>query len=91
VLAKYRAGEKPGNALRTLATIPELVDGTMPFQEYIANRSSLSPRHRELLILRTAWLLNNDQIWGEHAAAAQRAGLTAGEIHRVAEGPRVQS
>ena len=91
VLAKYRAGEKPGNALRTLATIPELVDGTMPFQEYIATRSSLSPRHRELLILRTAWLLNNDYIWGEHAAAAQRAGLTAGEIHRVAEGPEARS
>jgi alkylhydroperoxidase family enzyme len=91
VLAKYRAGEQPGNALRTLATVPELVDGTMPFQEYIANRSSLSPRHRELLILRTAWLLNNDHIWGEHAAAAQAAGLTAGEIHRVAEGPSVRS
>jgi alkylhydroperoxidase family enzyme len=90
VLAKYRAGEKPGNAIRTLVTIPELVDGTMPFQEYIANRSSLLPRHREMLILRTAWLLNNDYIWGEHAAAAQRAGLDAGDIHRVAEGARAR-
>lgn len=90
VLAKYRAGEKPGNAIRTLVTIPDLVDGTLPFQEYIANRSSLSPRHREILILRTAWLLNNDYVWAEHAAAARRAGLDAGDMRRVAQGAGVR-
>ncbi len=87
VLAKYQAGSRPGNAIRTLLTIPELVDGTMPFQEYIAHRSSLSPRHREILILRTAWLLNNDSIWGEHAAVARSAGFSAADLRRVAQGP----
>jgi alkylhydroperoxidase family enzyme len=86
VLAKYAAGQKPGNAIRTFVTIPELVDGTLPFQEYISQKSSLSPRHREILILRTAWLLNNDAIWGEHAPAARRAGMASAEIRRVAEG-----
>lgn len=85
-LAKYRAGENPGTAIRTLVTIPELVDGTMPFQEYIASQSGLSPRHREILILRTAWLLNCDYIWGEHAAAARRAGLGSDDLRRVAQG-----
>jgi hypothetical protein len=28
----------------------------MPFERYISNESTLSPRHREILILRTAWL-----------------------------------
>ncbi len=87
VLAKYRSGAKPGNAIRTLVTIPAMVDGLFPFQEYVAHHSSLSPRHRELLILRTAWLLNNDYTWGEHAAAARQAGLTAAELRRIAEGP----
>ena len=53
-LAKYAADGRPGNDLRTLVHIPALVDGTMPFQDYITRQSSLSPRHREVLILRTA-------------------------------------
>jgi 4-carboxymuconolactone decarboxylase len=86
VIAKYSAGGRPGNALMTLLTTPDLVDGTMPFQNYITSQSSLEPRHRELLILRTAWLLNNDYIWGEHAIAAKKAGFNAVDLRRVAEG-----
>lgn len=87
VLAKYKAGVRPGNAIRTLATIPAMVDGLFPFQEYIAHQSSLPARQRELLILRTAWLLNSDVIWSEHAEAAKQAGLNGGEMRRIAEGP----
>lgn len=87
VLAKYRAGVKPGNAIRTLVTIPAMVDGLFPFQEYITYESSLSARHRALLVLRTGWLLNNDYIWGDHARAARQAGMTAAELRRVAQGP----
>lgn len=86
VLAKYKAGARPGNAIRTLATIPAMVDGLFPFQEYIAHQSSLPARQRELLILRTAWLLNNDVIWSEHAEAAKQAGMTAADLRRVAQG-----
>src|SRR5439155_4157873 len=49
--------------------------------------TSLSPRHRELLILRTAWLCGNRPLWSAHAARARQAGMTASEIRRVAEGP----
>src|SRR5438034_5274496 len=87
LLAKYVPDGHAGNDIKTLLNIPELVDGTMPFQNYITRESSLSPRHREILILRTGWLLNNDYVWGEHAAIARNAGLTTDEIRRIAQGP----
>jgi 4-carboxymuconolactone decarboxylase len=85
--AKHAAQGHVGNDLKTLLNIPDLVEGTMPFQTYITRDSSLSPRHREILILRTGWLLNNDYVWGDHAAVAKKGGMTAAEIRRVAEGP----
>lgn len=87
ILAKYKAGVRPGNAIRTLVTVPAMVDGLFPFQEYIAHQSSLPARQRELLILRTTWLLNNDVIWSEHAEAAKQAGLAGGDLRRIAQGP----
>ena len=87
IVAKYAADGRPGNALRTLLNIPALADSFLSFPAYLTKGSTLSPRHRELLILRTAWLLNNDYIWSEHVPAARTAGLTAGDVRRVAEGP----
>lgn len=87
LVAKYAPDGRPGNALRTLLRIPLLVNGTMPFQTYITRESSLSPRHREILILRTAWLLNNEYVWSEHAPVARNAGLTNDDLRRIATGP----
>src|SRR5262245_15285839 len=88
LVAKFLTpGERAGNGLKTLLNVPELVDGLMPFQNYITHDSSLSPRHRELLILRTAWLLNNEYFWSEHAPLARNAGVTSPELRRIAEGP----
>jgi len=42
------------------------------------------------LILRTAWLLNNDYLWGEHAIEAKKAGFSATDLRRVAQGPAAQ-
>ena len=87
IVAKYTADGRPGNALRTLLNIPALADSFLSFPAYLTKDSTLSPRHRALLILRTAWLLNNDYIWSEHVPAARAAGLTAADVRRVAEGP----
>lgn len=86
LVAKYQPEGRPGNAFRTLLNIPELVDGTMPFQSYVTRDSSLSPRHRELLILRTSWLLNDDYVWAEHAPIARKLGMTTDELRRIAQG-----
>jgi len=87
IVAKYAPDGRPGNALRTLLNIPALADSFLSFPAYLTKGSTLSPRHRALLILRTAWLLNNDYIWSEQVPAARTAGLTAADVRRVAEGP----
>jgi alkylhydroperoxidase family enzyme len=85
VPARNGAG-RAGNDLRTLLHVPEMVEGLMPFNVYVSSGSSLSPRHREILILRIAWLCGNQYVWSSHAALAKTLGLTAGEIRRIAEG-----
>ncbi|HEX7795653.1 MAG TPA: carboxymuconolactone decarboxylase family protein, partial [Vicinamibacterales bacterium] len=62
-IAKFVApGTRPGNGIRTLLNVPELVDHTMSFHTYITRDASLPPRDRELLMLRTAWLHGSDVI-----------------------------
>ncbi len=60
VVAKQISDKGPGNALRTWLNIPELADNLLIFQTYLMTASTLSPRHREILILRTGWLLNDE-------------------------------
>ncbi len=76
-----------GNAFRTLLHVPELVDAVMPFRAYITRETTIPARHRELLILRTAWLTQNRHLWAEHASTARLVGLSADEVSRIAEGP----
>jgi alkylhydroperoxidase family enzyme len=88
VLSKFVTSGDPGNALRTWLHIPELAENLLTFQTYLmTTASTLTPRHRELLVLRTGWLLNDDYTWSEHVPVARRAGLTAADVRRVAEGP----
>ena len=87
LVAKYVPDGRPGNAFKTLLNVPALLDSVAQFQTYIARDSRLSPRHREILILRTSWLLNNEYVWSEHAPVARTAGLTSEELRRIAQGP----
>jgi 4-carboxymuconolactone decarboxylase len=80
------AGARPGNSFRTLLNVPELVDQTMTFYRYVSQNSSLPPRIRELLMLRTAWLHGSDVIWRERVPSARQAGLGT-DLRRIAEGP----
>ncbi len=75
------------NALRTLLRVPELAEAVMPYTTYLTNETSISPRHRELLILRIAWLYGNENLWAEHAPRARVYGLDDAAIRRIAEGP----
>jgi alkylhydroperoxidase family enzyme len=83
------SGNLPDSAFRTLLQLPPLVEAVMPYTVYLSDQSTLSPRHREILILRTAWLCGNQPLWSFHAERARRAGLSARELHRIAEGPEV--
>ena len=76
-----------GNALGTFLNFPELVRGVFPFASYIMADSTLTPRQRELLILRTAWDCSSQYLWANDAPRAASAGLSSGEIARIALGP----
>lgn len=78
-----------GTALGTFLTYPELVRGIFPFASYIMADSTLTPRQRELLILRTAWDCSSEYLWANDAPRAAAAGISAGEIRRIALGPDV--
>jgi 4-carboxymuconolactone decarboxylase len=55
--------------------------------EYIRTKTTLSPRIRELAILRIGALCGSDYEWGAHAPAGRAAGLTVDEIRRIATTP----
>jgi alkylhydroperoxidase family enzyme len=49
-------------------------------------KGSLSPRERELAVLRVGWLMRAPYEWGEHVDIGKRYGVTAEEIERVIQG-----
>ena len=87
VVDRYRDDGVSSNALRTLARVPALADRVFPFMAYLQGGSTLSTRHRDLLVLRTAWLAQSANLWGTHASGAVEAGLTRDDLVRIAEGP----
>ena len=81
----YSGAFGTGADLRTLLVHPEMVKGVLPFANYILSESTLPPRHRELLILRTAWNTRSDYLWAKHQGRATAAGLGAQELSAIAE------
>ena len=75
------------NAVATYLNHPALADHILPYEHYVSSESTLPPRHRALLGLRTAWLTRSNYLWAHHAAAPRRAALTNDELKRVAQGP----
>ena len=90
LVATFTSDGKADNALKTLLNAPEMVEALMPITHYLSRDSSLSPRHRELLMLRTAWLGGSQFLWSSHATLARKGTLTAAEIRRIAQGPDAQ-
>ena len=84
--AEYAPGGEAGNALRTLMRAPGLPERIFPFLNYATGESTLPPRHRMLLILRTAWLAQSGNLWATYASRADEAGLSEDEVLAVASG-----
>jgi 4-carboxymuconolactone decarboxylase len=57
------------------------------FAVHVLSKSTLAPRVRELLILRTGWNCKSRYEWGQHVLIARESGLSDAEIERVKEGP----
>jgi 4-carboxymuconolactone decarboxylase len=84
--AKFGDAGVPSNDLRTYLHHPVLAKNIMPFERYISNESTLPARHRELLILRTAWLCRSEYVWAHHAGVARKAGIGHDELVNIARG-----
>jgi alkylhydroperoxidase family enzyme len=95
-IAPVSAAEASGGTLPTTGAFltylrhPVLAANLLPMERYISAESTLAPRDRELLILRTAWLCRSGYVWAHHAAAAKQAGLTADDLTRIARGPSAE-
>ncbi len=84
--------EKAGrlfNLFKTAARHPELANSVeaLAFGHVMGPSSTLPPRHRELLILRTAWLCGCEYQWAQHAVLARDIGLIEDELSRIILGP----
>jgi alkylhydroperoxidase family enzyme len=70
-----------------LARHPELTKAFNTFNGHVLFATTLSPRQRELLVLRVATLRDATYEWAQHAVLADDAGLDREEVARIAEGP----
>jgi len=83
--------DRPGrlyNVFTTMANHPDLARDWMTFASHVLRRNSLSPRDREILILRIGWLCNAEYEWAQHVRIGKRAGLTDEDLRRIGEGPQ---
>jgi len=75
------------NIFGTLARHPKLLKRWLVFGSHVLGKSTLPPRDRELVILRTGWNCRSPYEWGQHVVIARGEGITDEEIERVAAGP----
>jgi alkylhydroperoxidase family enzyme len=88
ILGDRARGGNARNTFKICLRNPALCRSWLPFTTYVESpESSLPPRDRELLILRTVWLSGNDATWGPHFTIANRLGLTDDDILRITRGP----
>jgi 4-carboxymuconolactone decarboxylase len=79
------------NIFKTLANYPNLMKRLAPWGNHVLFKSSLPPREREILILRTGWLCQAVYEWGHHEEIGlNTAGLTESDIRMIKAGPQAQ-
>jgi AhpD family alkylhydroperoxidase len=75
-----------GNAIATFVNHPELTRSYLGFSFYLLTRSTLSPRLRELAVLRVAHLAACAYEWNEHTTIGKQAGLSEDDIAALQRG-----
>ena len=75
-----------GNVLATLLHHPDLTGAYLPFNTYLLRDSTLSPRVREVALLRVVQHGNCEYLWSHHIPIAARAGLSPDDIDAIRSG-----
>ncbi len=76
------------NALGMLAHHPELTTAYHHFNGHVLFASTITPRQRELLVLRVAVLRDAAYEWAQHAVLAGDAGISEAELEHVRSRPQ---
>ena len=80
-------GGKILNIFRTLAHAPKALTAFLGWGNYIlSRRNALSPRNRELVILRTGYNCRSGYEWTQHKRIGLDCGLSEDEIARIKAG-----
>ena len=77
------ASGDPGPLVSSWAQVPEMLDVTLPFVGMILGASSISVRHKELVILRTSALMQCRYCVNAHTEVAVEVGLKEPEIRAL--------
>ena len=75
------------NVLGTLAQHPALTTAFHTFNGHVLFATTLTPRQRELLVLRVANVRQCDYEWAQHVVLASDAGISPAEVEQITEGP----
>ena len=76
------------NIFRTMARLPRALTAFLSWGSYVlSRRNSLSPRTRELAILRTGFQCAAGYEWTQHVPIGRAGGLSVAEIERIKAGP----
>ncbi len=71
------------NIFRTLVRSPDALRAFSWWGGYVMSRNSLTPRDREIAILRVGWLCKSGYEWTQHHRIGLQSGLSAAEIERI--------
>ncbi len=74
------------NALGLLAHHPALTTAYHHFNGHVLFASTITPRQRELLVLRVAALRDATYEWEQHAVLAGDAGISSSEVEQIRSG-----
>jgi len=74
------------NIFRTLVRAPDAYRAFSWWGGYIMSRNSLSPRDREIAILRIGWLCKSGYEWTQHHRIGVECGLNDAEVQRIKRG-----
>jgi 4-carboxymuconolactone decarboxylase len=81
----------PLNIFGVLGNHPDMLKRWLVFATHVLSKNTLSPRDRELLILRTGWNCGSKYEWGQHVVIARECGIGDDEIESVKVGPTASS
>jgi alkylhydroperoxidase family enzyme len=84
-----REGGSKSNTMMALANHPRLALAQLDFGKYILLHSTLTPKEKELVVLRVAWRFGSHYQWAHHVHAGRLMGMTDAEFAALErEGPQ---